>query len=50
MKGTASLAGCTANNPEFKFDLVVELNTPDLSSVEITVIFCVVILGCFHHI
>lgn len=49
MKGSASLPGCTANTPELKFDLVLELNTSDLSSVEMMVIFCVVILGCFNH-
>lgn len=49
-ESSASLAGCTANRPELKFDLVLELNTPDLCSVEMTVIFCVVILGCFDHI
>lgn len=49
MKGSASLPGCTANTAEPKFDLVLELNTSDLSSVEMIVIFCVVILGCFYH-
>lgn len=49
MEGTASLAGCTVNSPELKFDSVLELNTPDLSSVEKIVIFCDAILGCFHH-
>lgn len=33
------------NSTELKFDLVLELNTPDPSSVEMIVIFCDVILG-----
>lgn len=37
------------NSTELKFDLVLELNTPDPSSVEMIVIFCDVILGWIHH-